>query len=56
MATSWWKILVLQILISTITNSTALELDANSRLSNENKIFLFNKFLEVILHSDFCIK
>lgn len=47
MATTWWKILVLQILMCTITNSTAIEFGDNSRLSNENKILLFNQLLEV---------
>lgn len=47
MATNWWKIMVLQILITTVICSTGLEFGDDSKLSNENMISLFKQFLEV---------
>ncbi|XP_060844241.1 uncharacterized protein LOC132924137 isoform X1 [Rhopalosiphum padi] len=48
MATNWWKLIVLQILITTAIGSTGLELGDDSKLSNENMISLFKQFLEDI--------
>ncbi|XP_026815872.1 uncharacterized protein LOC113555615 [Rhopalosiphum maidis] len=48
MATNWWKLIVLQILITTAIGSTGLELGDDSKLSNENMILLFKQFLEDI--------
>lgn len=50
MMTTWWKIMVLQIIIAAVTYSTGLELEDYSKLSNENIIILFNKFLKVIFN------
>jgi len=52
MATNLWKIMVLQILITTVICSTGLELDDDSKLSNENMISLFKQFLEVTLSNE----
>lgn len=52
MATNWWKIIVLQILITTVICSNGLELGNDSKLSNENIISLFKQFLEVILSNE----
>lgn len=52
MATNWWKIMVLQILITTVICSTGLELGDDSKLSNENMILLFKQFLEVTLSNE----
>jgi len=49
MATNWWKIMVLQILITTVICSTGSELGDDSKLSNDNMISLFKQFLEVSL-------
>jgi len=49
MATNWWKIMVLQVLITTVICSTGLELGDDLKLSNENIISLFKHFLEVTL-------
>lgn len=49
MAMNWWKIMVLQILITTVICSTGLDLGDDSKLSNENIILLFKQFLEVTL-------
>jgi len=49
MATNWWKIIVLQILITAVICSNGLEIGNDSKLSNENIISLFKQFLEVIL-------
>lgn len=51
MITFWCKIMVLQMLITAITHSTKLEFDDGPKLSNKNIIWLFNKFLEVVLNS-----
>ncbi|CAH1732756.1 uncharacterized protein LOC114125188 [Aphis gossypii] len=48
MAMNWWKIMVLQILITTVICSTGLDLGDDSKLSNENIILLFKQFLEDI--------
>ncbi|CAI6359206.1 unnamed protein product [Macrosiphum euphorbiae] len=48
MATNWWKIIVLQILITTVICSTGLEIGDDSKLSNENMISLFKQFVEDI--------
>lgn len=49
MTSTWGKMIVLQILITAVTYSTELDPEDNSKISNENIILLFNKFLEVIL-------
>ncbi|XP_026820510.1 uncharacterized protein LOC113559111 [Rhopalosiphum maidis] len=48
MATKWWKIIALQILMTTIICSIGLELDDDSKLSNEKMISLFKPLLEDI--------
>jgi len=52
MATNWWKIVVLQILIITVICSTGLEFGDDPKLSNENMISLFKQFLEVTLSNE----
>ncbi|XP_025407733.1 uncharacterized protein LOC112681667 [Sipha flava] len=46
MASTWWKIIVLQILITIVTRSAAYESDGITKLSNENIVWLFKSFLE----------
>jgi len=52
MATNWWKIIILQILITTVICSTGLEIGDDSKLSNENMISLFKQFVEVTLSNE----
>jgi len=52
MATNWWKIMVSQILITTVICSTGLEISDDSKLSKENMISFFKQFLEVTLSNE----
>lgn len=56
MASTWWKIIVLQILITIVTRSAAYEPDEFTKLSNENIVWLFKNFLEVKLYNIFIFK
>lgn len=46
----WWKLVVLQALIAAVTCSSELEFEDDSKLTNKNILWLFNKFLEVVLN------
>lgn len=47
MASIWWKIIALYILLAPVTHSTGLEIDDYSKLSNENIMLLFKKLFKV---------